>query len=163
VEFVQMDARRVPATGLFDLTGAFDVIEHIGDDEGVLRGLRQATRSGGGIIVAVPQHPWLWSRADELAYHERRYCRGELEDKLRRNGFQVVFSSSYTTLLLPMMIASRMLVKSQESLDDPNPEFALNPKVNGLFKAILRAEVGLTLAGLRWPVGGSRVVVGRAV
>jgi hypothetical protein len=38
VEFVQMDARDAPTVGVFDLTGAFDVIEHIADDEAVLRG-----------------------------------------------------------------------------------------------------------------------------
>jgi SAM-dependent methyltransferase len=105
-EFVQMDAHDIPAVGLFDLTGAFDVIEHIADDEKVLRGLRAATRTGGGTIVAVPQHPWLWSRADDLAYHERRYRRGELEAKLRRNGFEILFSSSYTAVLLPLMAAA---------------------------------------------------------
>jgi SAM-dependent methyltransferase len=162
-EFVQMDARQVPAAGLFDLIGAFDVIEHIADDEGVLRSLREATRIGGGIIVAVPQHPWLWSRTDDISYHERRYRRGELEAKLRRNGFEVLFSSSYTALLLPVMIASRLLLKSQQSLDDPNMEFTPNPAINGLFKGILRAEIKLTLAGMCWPAGGSRVVVGRAV
>ena len=102
VEFVQMDARDIPALGLFDLTGAFDVIEHIADDEGVLRGLRAATPVGGGTIIAVPQHPWLWSRADDIAYHQRRYRRGELEAKLLRNGFEVLFSSSFTALLLPL-------------------------------------------------------------
>lgn len=163
VEFVQMDARHVPATGLFDLTGAFDVIEHIADDEGVLRGLRGATRRGGGIIIAVPQHPWLWSKTDEVAYHQRRYRRGELEAKFRRNGFEVLFSSSYTALLLPLMVASRMTGRGKQSSDDPNQEFALNPVVNGLFTAILRAEVRMTLAGLTWPAGGSRIVVGRAV
>lgn len=40
-----MDARDVPAAGGFDLTGAFDVIEHIADDEAVLRG-------GSRIVVA---------------------------------------------------------------------------------------------------------------
>src|SRR5262249_54107613 len=39
VEFAQMDARDIPAASAFDLTGAFDVIEHIDDDEGVLRGM----------------------------------------------------------------------------------------------------------------------------
>lgn len=163
VEFVQMDARQVPAAGLFDLIGAFDVIEHIADDEGVLRSLRAATRVDGGLIVAVPQHPWLWSHTDDISYHERRYRRGELEGKFRRNGFEVLFSSSYTALLLPVMIASRLLLRSQRSLDDPNVEFTPGPAINGLFKGILRAEVKLTLAGMRWPAGGSRVVVGRAV
>lgn len=162
VEFAQMDARDIPAAGLFDLTGAFDVIEHIADDEAVLRGLRAATATGGGTIIAVPQHPWLWSRADDVAHHVRRYRRGELEQKLQRCGFEVLFSSSFTALLLPLMAASR-LIGAANRPDDAFHEFRLNPRVNRLFTAILRAEVRLTLAGMRWPAGGSRIVVGRAV
>jgi SAM-dependent methyltransferase len=162
VEFAQMDARDIPAAGVFDVTGAFDVIEHIADDEAVLRGLRAATRTGGGTIIAVPQHPWLWSRADDVAHHVRRYRRGELEQKLQRCGFEILFSSSFTALLLPLMAASRLLRKGNEH-DDIFYEFELNRHLNSLFTAILRAEVRLTLAGLRWPAGGSRIVVGRAV
>lgn len=161
VEFVQMDARDIPAAGVFDLTGAFDVVEHIADDEAVLRGLRTATETDGGIIIAVPQHPWLWSRADEIAHHERRYQRGELESKLRRNGFEVLFSSSFTALLLPLMAASRL--RRDKAADEDVYEFRLNPSVNRLFLEILRAEVRMTLAGVRWPAGGSRVVVARAI
>jgi SAM-dependent methyltransferase len=163
VEFVQMDARNIPAVGVFDLTGAFDVIEHIADDEGVLRGMRAATRTGGGTIVAVPQHPWLWSRADDIAHHQRRYRRGELEAKLRSNGFEILFSSSFTALLLPLMAASRLKGRSNQTDDDVHREFTLNSHINDLFIAILRAEVRMTLAGWRWPAGGSRIVVGRAV
>jgi SAM-dependent methyltransferase len=163
VEFVQMDARNVPAVDVFDLTGAFDVIEHIAEDEVVLRSLRAATRTGGGIIVAVPQHPWLWSRADDFAHHQRRYRRGELEAKFRRNGFEVVFSSSFTAWLLPLMAISRLMPAGTEEDEDIHREFKLNPYVNRLFTAVLGAEVRMTLAGWRWPAGGSRVVVGRAV
>jgi SAM-dependent methyltransferase len=161
-EFVQMDARDVPASGVFDVTGAFDVIEHIADDEAVLRGLRSATRTGGGTIIAAPQHPWLWSQFDDDAHHERRYRRGEIEAKLLRNGFEVLFSSSFTASLLPLMAASRLRGRKPTN-DDIFHEFRLNPGVNRLFTAILRAEIRLTLAGTRWPAGGSRIVVGRAV
>jgi SAM-dependent methyltransferase len=163
VEFVQMDARNIPALDVFDLTGAFDVIEHIADDEAVLRGMRAVTRAGGGTIIAVPQHPWLWSRADDVAHHQRRYRRGELEAKLRRNGFEVLFSSSFTSLLLPLMAASRLMGGGNKQHDDVFHEFRLNRHVNDAFTAILRAEVRMTLAGWRWPAGGSRIVVGRAV
>ena len=161
-EFVQMDARDVPAVGVFDLTGAFDVIEHIADDEAVLRGLRAATQAGGGCIITVPQHPWLWSRADEVAHHVRRYRRGELEGKLRRNGFEVLFSSSFTALLLPFMAASR-LARNKKGGDVDAYELRLNPVVNRVLLETLRAEVRMTLSGVQWPAGGSRVVVGRAV
>ena len=163
VEFVQMDARNIPATNLFDLTGAFDVIEHIAEDEVVLRGLRSATQVGGGTIIAVPQHPWLWSRADDVAHHQRRYRRGELEEKFRRNGFEVLFSSSFTALLLPLMAASRLKGRGKINNDDIDREFALSPGVNNFLVAVLRAEVRMTLAGLNWPAGGSRIVVGRAI
>jgi SAM-dependent methyltransferase len=163
VEFVQMDAGQIPAVGVFDLTGAFDVIEHIADDEGVLRGMRAATQTGGGTIIAVPQHPWLWSHADDAAHHQRRYRRGELETKLRRNGFEVLFSSSFMVLLLPLMAASRLRRRGDEQDADVFNEFRLNRRVNDAFIAILRAEVRLTLAGWRWPAGGSRIVVARAV
>lgn len=164
VELVQMDARDIPAQGVFDLIGAFDVIEHIADDEQVLRGMRAATQTGGGAIIAVPQHPWLWSRVDDISYHQRRYRRGELEAKLVRNGFEILFSSSFTALLLPLMAASRLVSRDDGGQhDDALREFRLNRNINDLFIAILRAEVRLTLAGLRWPAGGSRIVVACAV
>ena len=78
-ELVQMDARVIPASNAFDVIGAFDVIEHIEDDEMVLQAMHGALRKRGGIVVAVPQHPALWSAADEMAHHVRRYRRGELE------------------------------------------------------------------------------------
>jgi SAM-dependent methyltransferase len=163
VEFVQMDARNVPGVAVFDLIGAFDVIEHIADDEAVLRGMRAATQAGGGTIITVPQHPWLWSNADDLAYHQRRYRRRELETKLLRSGFEISFSSSFTALLLPLMAASRLISRGVQRDTDDFREFRLNRHINNAFTAVLRAEVRMTLAGWQWPAGGSRVVVARAV
>lgn len=159
VELVQMDARHIPAAGFFDLAGAFDVIEHIQEDEAVLRGIHASLRPGAGIVVAVPQHPSLWSKADEIAHHVRRYRRGELEAKFRRNGFEVLFSSSYTALLLPLFAASRL----KKARDDDPYEFIVNPLVNRILVQTLLTEVRLTIAGMRWPLGGSRIVVGRAL
>jgi SAM-dependent methyltransferase len=163
VEFAQINACDIPAVNAFDLIGAFDVVEHVADDEGVFRGLRNAICRGGGTIIAVPQHPSLWSHADEVAHHQRRYRRGELEAKLRRNGFEILFSTSFVVLLLPLMAASRLKARASPGEADIAREFQLGPIANGILGAILRAEVRLTLAGIRWPVGGSRVVAARAV
>ncbi|HXC17167.1 MAG TPA: class I SAM-dependent methyltransferase, partial [Holophagaceae bacterium] len=69
----QMDARRIPFRNHFDLIGAFDVIEHIEDDEAVLSEMLRALRPGGGVLLTVPQHRWLWSPVDVFAGHARRY------------------------------------------------------------------------------------------
>jgi len=163
VELVQMDARTIPVIETFDLIGAYDVVEHVADDEGVLRGLRRATRTGGGAIIAVPQHPSLWSRADEIGHHQRRYRFGELEAKLQRSGFDILFSSSFTVILLPLMALSRLKARAASDDSDIEREIATPPAINAALKSVLRAEVRLTLGGVRWPIGGSRVVVARAI
>src|SRR5262245_12800338 len=75
VQFLQMDARRIPFESEFNVIGAFDVLEHIEDDRGVLREMHRALADGGGIVVTVPQHRWLWSGFDEYSGHKRRYTR----------------------------------------------------------------------------------------
>src|ERR1044072_2835484 len=42
VEFIQVDATRLPFEGEFDAIGAFDVIEHIDDDVAVIRNVHKA-------------------------------------------------------------------------------------------------------------------------
>jgi len=70
-----MDARALPARNALDLVGAFDVIEHIVEDEAVLREVHAVLVNGGGFIAAVPQHPFLWSDLDDISGHVRRYTR----------------------------------------------------------------------------------------
>jgi SAM-dependent methyltransferase len=164
-EFAQLDARAIPAEAAFDLVGAYDIIEHVVDDEAVLRSMHRAIAPGGGVLIAVPQHPALWSRADEIGHHQRRYRRGELERKLERNGFAVMFSSSYTSILLPLMVVSRLKARLLPAKRDGDVfnEFKINPRVNRVLTSLLRAEIRLTLAGMHWPFGGSRMVAARAV
>lgn len=162
-ELVQMDARRIPARDAFDLIGAFDVLEHIVEDETVLREVHAALAPGGGFIAAVPQHPALWSQADVVGGHVRRYRRGELEEKLRRAKFEILFSTSYASVVLPMMIVSRLTMRTAVEPERPTSrcELSVSPLLNKILGSVLNAEVGLTLRGVRWPVGGSRVVVAR--
>lgn len=164
--FVQMDARAISLRDELDVIGAFDVIEHIAEDEAVLAQMFAALRPGGGALVAVPQHPFLWSAADERLHHVRRYRRGELEAKMRAAGFDIVWSSSYTALLLPLMAASRLASRvagrvRPESGGLDRGEFALSGPLNAALGAVQRVEFALTRAGVRWPAGGSRFVAGR--
>jgi SAM-dependent methyltransferase len=165
VELMQLDARHLPFSEIFEVVGAFDVLEHIAEDEDVLAQVQGAMVSGGIFVMTVPQHPWLWSVSDEIAHHERRYSCGELEEKLRRAGFIVEFSTSYTTFLLPLMAASRILSRfvggKRDVREVARQEFEISTLTNGVLTKLLEAEVALTKRGMRWPAGGSRVIVAR--
>ena len=57
----------------------------------------RACHHGGGIILTVPQHRWLWSGTDEVAHHMRRYETSELRRKVEAAGFSQVYSTSFLT------------------------------------------------------------------
>lgn len=162
VELVQMDARRLPYRNEFDGIGAFDVLEHIAEDEKVLSEMFTALKPGGHVVLTVPQHPSLWSAADEVACHERRYARGELEAKVARAGFKVVRSTSFVFFLLPAMMASRWFNRGNVNYaKDPTAELRLPGWLNALFRATLVFELALMRVGLNFPAGGSRLVIAR--
>lgn len=155
---VQLDARRLPWVGEFDLIGAYDVVEHIEEDATVLAAMHEALRPGGGVVLTVPQHPWLWSEADRYACHVRRYRRGELEGRMRAAGFRVLRSTSFVATLLPLMAASRLAASKDEPFD-PTAEFRIGRTANRLLEGMLHLELGAIRAGLSLPFGGSRLVV----
>lgn len=162
-QFMQMDGRRIPFREEFDVVGAFDVLEHIEEDEQVMAQLHQALRLDGVLLATVPQHPWLWSAADDYACHVRRYSCGEMEEKLIRNGFRIERSTSFVSLLLPAMLLSRRLSKKADESYDPLAELRLPAPLNSLFYGLMCFERWLIQLGLNLPVGGSRLIVARKV
>lgn len=163
VQFMQLNAQAIPFRSEFDVIGAFDVVEHIQDDRGVLRQIHQALRPGGHVLVTVPQHMWLWSRYDEIGCHFRRYTRVELRDKLREAGFEIVREASFNSFLIPAMFISRLISFRRNRLDaDALEELKLSRAANAVLGFILRLEVLLTTRlGIDWPLGGSRIVLAR--
>ena len=160
----QMDARHIPFREEFDLIGAFDVLEHIEDDEAVLAQLFQACKGGGGVALTVPQHRWLWSRMDDFAHHKRRYTRNDLVEKLERAGFMVEYTTSFISLLLPLMLAARLWRKPagtemQDQMDAAG--LSIGRLANAAMGAVMVIERGLIRLGLRLPFGGSLLVIAK--
>ena len=155
---LQMDARRIPYRDEFDVIGAFDVLEHIEEDDCVLREMFEACRAGGGAIITVPQHPWLWSYRDEFAHHVRRYRRAELLRKVRAAGFEGIWASSFVTALLPLMALSRLRQKSPRGFDAAS-ELRVGRVANRALGAVMALERRLVQAGLTLPAGGSLLVI----
>lgn len=151
----QMDARDIPFAAEFDVIGAFDVLEHIEDDEVVLRQMHRALRPGGGMLLTVPQHDFLWSRMDEHACHVRRYNRRELAGKIARNGFEIVRMSSFVSLLLPLMMASRSRRQASGTEYDVLAELRMGAFANAALEKLMAVERLAIRAGLNFPAGGS--------
>jgi len=159
-ELLQLDARDIPYRSHFDIVGAFDVLEHIEEDDTVLRAVYRALRPGGRLIVTVPQHPWLWSRQDDYACHVRRYTAMELGEKLVGAGFGIVLRTSFVSLLLPLFWLSRRLLRCESGKEvDARRELRIGDFANGILGTVMRLERSAIVSGVRFPFGGSLLVV----
>ncbi len=161
-EFTQMDARYIPYESELDAIGAFDVLEHIEEDEVVLQQIYKALKPGGTVFITVPQHRWLWSAVDEYACHVRRYNASELHQKVCGAGFEIIQSTSFVSALLPAMCLSRLLKGNNVGASmDGMTELRINPMLNKLFEWVLNFELALIRIGVVLPLGGSRLLVAR--
>jgi SAM-dependent methyltransferase len=161
VPLVQMDALDVPFVGAFGAVGAFDVIEHIEEDEAVLRELGRAVPPGGGLLVTVPQHPRLWSAADDFAGHVRRYTRRELVNKAGKTGWEPVLVTSFMVLPLPFFALSRALGARSGKMYELERELRLPTSVDRSLEALMWGERALVTRGVSFPVGASLLLVAR--
>jgi len=159
VELVQTDALHLPYDAEFDVLAALDVIEHIADDGAAIREMVRAVRPDGGLILTVPQHRFLWSPFDDHVHHHRRYSRAQLIRLLESAGCEVVYATSFVSLLLPAMFLARMVRRARP--DDPLSEFHVSGWMNRVGGALLTAERWLIRRGVSFPAGGSLLVVAK--
>jgi SAM-dependent methyltransferase len=161
--FSQMDARHIPYRDEFDVIGAFDVLEHIDEDEAVLAEIGRAVRPGGGFMATVPQHPSLWSLQDVHAHHVRRYTATGLRRKVEAAGFEVVRTTSFVSLLLPTLVAARFRTRGHRTDVgfDAMDELRQPSVLNSALEAVMTLERSLVRRGVSFPAGGSLLLVAR--
>ena len=96
IQYIRCDARKLPfATGSFDLRTAWDVLEHVPDDQAMLRELSRVLRPGGRAMLSVPHKhiaafppfltPWLHRRWQHSV--RTGYTPNEIECLVGGNGF----------------------------------------------------------------------------
>jgi SAM-dependent methyltransferase len=110
----------IPVGGPYDAVAAFDVLEHIQDDDVALENMRAALRDGGYLFVAVPAWQALFSGHDRFVGHVRRYDRAQLKSLLERHDFRIVELNYWNSLLFLPVAAVRLLTKHRE-LKDATP------------------------------------------
>lgn len=169
IELVQLDATNMPFEDEFNAVGTFDVLEHIEEDVSVIQEVHRSLKSGGLFMISVPQHQWMWSINDDIAYHKRRYSRTELQHKLTTAGFEIVYISSFVFILFPAMYISRFfkqrkitVITDKIKMEEMN-ELQLNPMVNAIFGWFMKADYFLIKMGISLPFGGSLIAVAKKI
>jgi SAM-dependent methyltransferase len=84
-----------------DLAVSANLLEHVPDDRGALGELARVLRPGARAVLVVPAGPGTYDYYDRFLGHERRYARGELADKAREAGLEVLEDLHLGSVLYP--------------------------------------------------------------
>ena len=162
VSLICLDARKIQSKNKYDIIGAFDVIEHISEEDDVLKEINSSLKKNGKFIFSVPQHKFLWSIYDDLGFHKRRYSRKYLVQKLKENNFEIIYINSFNSLLLPAMYVSRFLNKFKKKEEfDIMDELKISNFSNNILKKILNFEYFLSKIGINFQFGGSLIGIAK--
>jgi SAM-dependent methyltransferase len=139
---IRADARVLPVrSGSMDLVTAFDILEHIEEDDHAAAEIARVLRPGATALIAVPADMALWSAHDEAVDHVRRYDRESLTTLIHKAGLVIEDIWSWNVLLRPM-VKLRRRSSTGSDLDD------INPVVNTGLRAIITAERYLPVKSL---------------
>ena len=146
--------------------GAFDVIEHIEDDLGILQKMHSVLSDEGFLYLCVPAFNSLWSKSDEHAGHFRRYSKKSISEVVERAGFQVVelscfFTFLYFPILIMRSIPSKLGISRVERDTTSRDHVPRNNAISRVVRWILNGEFRSLKNGKRKKIGSSIILVAR--
>jgi SAM-dependent methyltransferase len=155
---IRADASAVPVRpGVAGVVCLLDVIEHVTEPAELLRASGELLARDGVCVVTVPAHPRLWSPADDVLGHQRRYTRRSLRAELEAAGLRVEYVGHvFSWLVLPVWFRRR--VARPES-----PELGLDASSGAIDAAalVLTAVERAVLRFVSLPIGTSVLAVAR--
>lgn len=118
VQAVVGDAVQLPiADSTIKVVCLLDVIEHLSDPVSAIREAARVLTDDGRLIINVPAHPRLWSSADEVLGHAKRYTRKTLRAELEEAGCRLVWASHvFSWLFFPVWLRRRTRPSSEPQL-----------------------------------------------
>lgn len=132
--------------------GCFDVLEHLEHPEILVQEVRRTLQPSGIFIATVPAMNWLWSDADVVSGHFRRYTRSSLREMVAAQGFESLRTEYFMMSLAAPMFCLRTLpsllrknVDSEASLATARRQIADTSSSSqwSPAKVVLRCEAAL--------------------
>jgi hypothetical protein len=113
---------------------------------------------GGTLVLNLPAYAWMHSAHDERVHNSRRFTAGSARALLERAGFAAIEARYWNALLLPLMVLQRKVLKS-DAAHDSSDVAPFPPWLDATLFGVTAAERALARLGLRYPAGGSILVV----
>ncbi len=142
-----------------DLIVMLDVLEHIDDDVGTIRVLKEWIRKNGTLLITVPAYQFLYGTHDKLHHHKRRYTVTQLKEVIETNGWKVQYISYFNTFLFPLALLDRLkdkVLKPSNSIELKMPNKYLYIFLEKIF-SLETAIVGR----FQFPFGLSIIVIAK--
>jgi SAM-dependent methyltransferase len=158
--FVLANANFLPlAPESVDMVVSIDVLYHRAvQPKPFLNGIRSVLRKGGLVILNNPAYDWLLSYHDTHVDTARRYTVSSISRELQEAGFTIEFASYWNTVLFPLMVLKRKVLKGSSSQSDVHP---IPHLLNTTFDFMTRFERALLERKVKLPYGGSVLIMGR--
>jgi len=156
----QFDVNEPPFVDHFDAIGMFDVLEHIEEDEQVLKNIGKMLKDDGNLIITVPAHSWLWNKYDYS--HKRRYNLKRIRAIFKNSGFKILEAKHFFVFITPLLLIRALIRKGNGGNDSADnlaeEQMLINPVINKILYKVLSLECKL-IANISPKIGGSIVVV----
>ena len=157
------DAKIKPRS--FDAAGAFDVIEHIEDDDDFVSNIASIIKPKGIFVATLPAHQWLWSQKDIDAGHFRRYNESSFLSLVAPFFEPMQISYFFGPLVIPILILKaipyRFGLTRQRTTEEESVEHGTaGGPITYAIRQLLSCELDKLMSGNRIQVGSSLLFVG---
>jgi SAM-dependent methyltransferase len=153
------DLNRLPfADAAFGAALSLDVVSHRAVEPArALSELHRVLAPGGTLVLNLPAFEWLKSAHDARVHNARRYTAAEARAALEAAGFARIEARYWNALLLPLMVLQRKVLAARQGATSDVAAFP--PLLDAMLFGVTAIEHRLAGLGLRYPAGGSVMVV----
>ncbi|MGB1037498.1 MAG: class I SAM-dependent methyltransferase [Bacteroidia bacterium] len=167
IEAVNASLTELPySANQFDLVCAFDVVEHIEEDNLAVSEIRRVLKSKGMFFLTVPAYQFLWSNHDVVNHHFRRYTKSNFNSLFKDNNLKVEYSTYFNFWLFTPIAITRFILNmfkrgaEDDSSGSDNDLTSSSNIINRILYPVFKSELSLLRIGLKFPFGVSIMSIG---